>query len=404
VAPFDDDLSEFADEPVLRALTGPATPGELAGEAEALAAFRAAVPRRARRRYVSRLGVGGSALGIAVAMTGGVAAAAYSSSLPGSMQRPLNDWLGSIGVPAPNHHHHHHRAIVSATYHQPTPTAGPPATSSGVLSTGTPPAAGPSPHLSPTAKPKKPKHRSSPPAASLSATSSTPPSLSATPTPTPTDTPTPTPTPTPTDTPTPTPTPTPTDTPTPTPTDSPASITIAVSSTKIVAGGRVSVAAHLATAAGRPVRNHSIRLIEREAGHSEQHLITIGKTGSNGSVMLSTPPLDSTVLLRLATAQGFRSAAVKVVAAPIVSESVTSNGTSDTISAAVTGGAVGDVLELRERSHGSWFAVSTARLSSTSNATFSVTPPSTGSAHYRLVLRATQAHSSASTSFTIPSS
>jgi hypothetical protein len=177
-----------------------------------------------------------------------------------------------------------------------------------------------------------------------------------------------------------------------------------VSSTKIIAGGRVSVSAHLATASGKPVRNHSIRLMEREAGSSSEHLITIGKTGSNGSVQLSTPPLDSTVLLRLGTAQGFRSASVRVVAAPIVSAAVAKGTSSDTISASVTGGAVGDVLELRERSHGEWFAVATARLSGPASASFSVAPPAKGVALYRLVLSATRAHSSASTSVTVAAS
>jgi hypothetical protein len=43
VSSDDDDLTPWQDEPVLRALTGPGSDDELAGEAEALAAFRAAV-------------------------------------------------------------------------------------------------------------------------------------------------------------------------------------------------------------------------------------------------------------------------------------------------------------------------------------------------------------------------
>ncbi len=75
----DDDLTPWHDDPLVRALRAPGTDDELAGEAEFLAAFRAAQPPPAPtpigagrlRRAGRRLGGGGTAVVVAVALGAG---------------------------------------------------------------------------------------------------------------------------------------------------------------------------------------------------------------------------------------------------------------------------------------------------------------------------------------------
>ncbi|XBB69878.1 hypothetical protein ABFU82_11370 [Nocardioides sp. WV_118_6] len=98
----DHDLGELADSPLVRALRAPGTAAELAGEEQVLAAFRDHHPGRRRRgpgRVVGRIGAGGTALVAALALTGGVAAAAYNQALPDRVQAFAHDALGGLGVP-----------------------------------------------------------------------------------------------------------------------------------------------------------------------------------------------------------------------------------------------------------------------------------------------------------------
>lgn len=99
---YDDDLGELADSALVRALRAPGTAAELAGEEQVLAAFRDQHAGRRRRgpgRVVGRIGAGGTALVAALALTGGVAAAAYNQALPDRVQAFAHDALGGLGVP-----------------------------------------------------------------------------------------------------------------------------------------------------------------------------------------------------------------------------------------------------------------------------------------------------------------
>src|SRR5580704_2075705 len=106
MSPYDDDLSGFENDPVFRALTGPATDAELSGEAAALAAFRTANGATPHRRFAARIGAGGAIVTAVVALTGGVAAAAYSNALPHSVQNFAHTVAGPFGVPQKHVHHH----------------------------------------------------------------------------------------------------------------------------------------------------------------------------------------------------------------------------------------------------------------------------------------------------------
>lgn len=110
----DDDLTGFEDSPLVRALRAPGTATEHAGEDEAVAAFRATrtpgptvvpppeVPagRGGRWDRWGRFGASGVAMATVVALTGGVAAAAYTQSLPAPVQKFAHENFRSLGVPS----------------------------------------------------------------------------------------------------------------------------------------------------------------------------------------------------------------------------------------------------------------------------------------------------------------
>lgn len=376
----DDDLSAYRDEPVVRALTGPATPQELAGEGEALAAFQAAVPVRSRRRLVGRLGVGGSTLGIAIALSGGVAAA-YTSSLPTPVQQFAHDittWLGPVKVPdAPNNKPKisstGRPAPVSTT--SPTPAQSPLATS---------PAGRPQHHK--PATPRKHKHASHPGKHPHSSS-------------TPTTSPKPVATPTPSTTPTPTASPTPTQTPTP----QPGSITISLSDTTVAPGGSVTAYGQLSTSTGNPVSGEAVWLLEHQPGQAGVSQVDSGTTGSDGSVTLQSPALSHSVRLRLVTGSKARSAWIAVIVQPTVSASVSTDGTTSTIRISTDGADPGDTVDVQRRVPGGWQDVAANQLDSSGAATFGVPTPTRRPDHYRAILPRTPDHGYASTRFLVPS-
>ena len=97
-----DDLDRWGDDAIVRALRAPGTAHELADRERYVAAFRASRTSRSNvsplRRGVRRLGAGGTTVIAVVALSSGVAAAAYTRHLPGPVQRVVHDVLGA---PAP---------------------------------------------------------------------------------------------------------------------------------------------------------------------------------------------------------------------------------------------------------------------------------------------------------------
>jgi hypothetical protein len=97
---------------LLDAARAPATPGELAGERAAVAAFVAAhrstaptgTPKRRNRVRISSLARAATmkaAAGVAVLAVGGTAAAAGTGSLPRDVQQQAHSWFSGLGVPPP---------------------------------------------------------------------------------------------------------------------------------------------------------------------------------------------------------------------------------------------------------------------------------------------------------------
>jgi hypothetical protein len=388
----DDDLSAWNDDPLVRALTSPATADELAGEQSALSAFRAARPTGARRRLAGRLGIGGSALAVAIAFSGG-AAAAYTAALPASIQQAVHDVAGWAAVPAPAHHTTHRSA---GQQHVVTPVSPPvavpdpfPTSTEGTTvpsHTGTTAPVRPTPgakgaHSSHPAPPSPPAATT--PSASPSPTASQPTSPSPTPTPTPTSTPTPV------------------VSPPPVPVVT-GSITITPDATRVPAGGEVSVTGRLADPVGNPVVGRTVWLVEQVPGQSGAVELAGGQTDANGMVQLGTPPLSRDVRLRLVAGHRVRSAPVHIVVVPTVTANVVVQGWAYSVAVTTTGAQPGDVVVVEQRTAIGWTQVGTATLDSTGAAEIGLSPPSKGTNHYRLILVATSSHARATVRFVEP--
>lgn len=357
------------------ALTAPGSGTELAGEAAALAAFRAAVPKRPRRRYIGRIGVGGAAVTTAVILSSGVAAA-YTASLPRPMQNfvaHITNPLGPLAVPK----HHPTSTIATEPRQSPHPTPSP--TTPVVV----PSSAAPSHSAAPSRKP----HRSTSPSPKPH------PSLTATPTPVTT----------------PTVTPTPTTTTTPTPTEPPpldgGSITISVGATSVPVNGTVTAYGKVANPDGSPVAGLQVWLLERMAGTAGVTQVAAGTTGADGSVALTTPPLTHSVRLRLVTESKAKSASIGVTVAATIMATVGHDGTTASIRIATTGASPGDSVAIEQRIDGAWQSVAANQLDASGGALFAVEAP-TGRRpdHYRAVLRRSSAHGGAITTFLVAAS
>ena len=104
-----DDLAPWADDDLVRALRAPGTATELAEQEQYVGAFREAgrsTVRSLPRRAAGRLGAGGTAVVVTVALTSGVAAA-YTGNLPDPVQQVAHS---VIGAPAPDTDARHHGA------------------------------------------------------------------------------------------------------------------------------------------------------------------------------------------------------------------------------------------------------------------------------------------------------
>lgn len=381
MAPYDDDLTPFENDPVVQALTGPGTPDELSGEAAALAAFRTTSGSKPHRRFAARIGTGGAIVIAAIALSGGVAAAAYSNALPAPVQDFAHDVAGPLGIPA--HLPSHHANVATGGVGGPTPRTSLPTAgeSSGV------------PTLAPMTSPSS--SASAPPTAHHQVGRSTKPSPSASadsspsPVTTPSSTPTATPTSTPTDSTTPGPTPT---------VGAAAALSISVSQTRVPANAGVDVIGALTDASGQPVADHHIAIFARVSGGSAE-LLSSGQTAADGSVQFQTQGLTATAQLVLRAGGGVHSAAVRIVVVPTMSAAVTQGSAQDDVSISTQGAQPGDALTVYEKEKAGWVAIASPTLDGSGLASFSVTPAPKRVVRYRVVLPATHEHAGCSVAF-----
>lgn len=364
----DDDLSPFRDDPVFKALSAPPTEAELAGEADAVAAFQAAVPPRRSRRSAARVAAGSSAAVVTLALTGGVAAA-YTNSWPHSVQKELYQDFHSIGVPSPKATH---AKAASST----PPVAPPPPT---VATTPVPVDTGgtPKPRTTPTSQPSPKVSPSATPSLSVVIPSSTP---------------------------------TTSPSPTPSSTQSPiaaASLTMSISpGTRVSAGAALTVNGKLAAADGSAIANHRVVLAERIVGEPGWHRIGGPlRTSSSGEVSFSVASLQRNVRLVLRARRHVHSTVQEVVVIPIIYVQVAPSSpgaTSTTVSVTVKGAQPGDVVVVRQigvRERGQ-----RTTLDGSGSATFTVAVSPTQAIHYRAVVRRTRTHAAHSLPFYVPSS
>jgi hypothetical protein len=389
----EDDLSAWADDPIVRALTAPGTPEELAGESAAMAAFRS-TSRPSRRRFASRFGAGGATFAVAVALSGGVAAA-YGHALPAPIQRVAHGILGPVGVPGPSAtglgasaRHHHHDATPAAA---PAPTATPPGAGSTPGATAPPRALGaPGDHgkqeaaapgvtTSPQRAPGPGQAQDDPPPA---ASVGDAPPASAAPTPPPAS-------------------PAPTPTPTRSPKAKPAAVTISVAARRVANGSGDSVTGRLTTSSGDPVAHHTVWLAQRLTGQQRWTRVGSGRSDQDGLVTIAVPAVTHNVFLRLRAAGGPHTSGVKVVELPGMSVSTSHNGDQVDATVIADGAQVGDTLAVQRHHQGQWQQVREVTIGDNGSASFSVPAPRRAKAKvaYRVILRATRAHGWAATRF-----
>jgi hypothetical protein len=117
-------VNDEAPDPLLRALTAPGTPEELAGEQAAVALFHAArrSPARPARRMIPSFGIAAAAAGLAAAALAG---GAYSAVLPGPLQHMAHKVLAPIGVPDTGKPHTATPATAGSATPEPVASAAP---------------------------------------------------------------------------------------------------------------------------------------------------------------------------------------------------------------------------------------------------------------------------------------
>lgn len=325
----DDDLARWADDDLVRALRAPGTTQELAEQETYVAGFREA--RRARsglrslpRRAAGRLGAGGTAVVVTVALTSGVAAA-YTGHLPDPVQRVMHSVLGPIGVSAPDpagspRHRPRAASTQGGTVIAPLPTGAtdPTAPATGTTRSGTTAAGATTAGPTPAGVGGHAHHRAGAPG--------------------PTNRPTGTPS---------TPTTSPTSSPTSGPGAAPPSaLSMGGLSHRVVVGQTVTLSSLLTAADGSPLPGHLVVLLTREGG--AWHPVAEATTDSSGTVAVTTPPVTRSGRFRWHTDHRVHSAAWPVRMVPTMTASASVGGIGTVVDATTQGGSPGDrVLLLR---------------------------------------------------------
>jgi hypothetical protein len=326
---------------LVRALTAAPAPDELAGEAAALAMFRARTPgaalgaqgpppaRPSLRSWLSRRS-GLTAAAVVLALAGSTAAAAYAAALPSAVQHVAHRLLNRIGVPD-------------------TPGAHSAAVPPVAARSGRPPAS----HAAGTATPGTPApgRRGSP-----------------SPSPVPSGT---------------------------------FQVLLIVTQRRLPAEGSETFLAQLTLVSGQaPVAGQEIQLLEQPAGSAGWTVAGQAVTGSRGSAVLIARELTRNAVFEVAGPGGARSEPVRVVVVPLVTVSVSGAGSGGgtgqeavTVTASVAFGSPGDVVVLQRLTVSGWDAVREQALGGNGEAAFVLKGVAAeGGRAYRAVVLATAVH------------
>ena len=342
---------------LFRTLTSDPAPGELAGEQDAVAMFRANVhpspgpasaspaaapvrsaapARRLARPFRSpvRWGLRLTAAA-AVALAGGTAAAAYAAALPAPVQHLAHQVLGFAGVPEP----HQSTLAPSPRRHHRGSAASHPATSPGQAT--------PSRHVA-TPHPSPSSHHSASP------------------------------------------------TPSPSVASGPALLSASTTSSVIPAGSGVTIDGQL-TMSNAGVPGMTVMLLEHLAGQPGWHLAGTGQTNSDGNVAVTVAALTGNAAFRLRTASGVHSTNVRVVVTPVVTVVLTEGpaGLHDLLAVTTQYARAGNFVELQVQLPGGWTYLRAKRLTAAGTTRFALNGTRLQGDLVRVVLLATLRHGAA---------
>ncbi len=373
--------ADWTDDPVTQALRAPATPEELAAEAEYVMVFRtvSAAGRTVARpgRSLGRIGVAAATVMTTVVLSGGVAAAAYTQTLPGAVQEIAHGVLGPIGVPPAPAQRGQAMPTEVRSPHPSTPTPRP-KPAEPVAGTTKPARPDPSPDAQPAARSTSTSTTAPVPSP---AEATTPQATSTTPTPSLTAPAEPDAT-----------------TPAPPPLSAP-TITAAVSSTRVPWHGSVVVTGRVTADNGTALRRRPVSLLARQAGDTGWQVVARTRADRSGTVRL-TATVDATTRLVLRSGRGVRSTPMRVAMVPSVSAWATTTASSTRIRVLVSGAQAGDTVRLLRRQGGQLVSVTTATLDARGRAV--VVLPTTDETRLRVRLDRTPGHTAVRVPVRIP--
>jgi hypothetical protein len=169
-------------------------------------------------------------------------------------------------------------------------------------------------------------------------------------------------------------------------------LTFAATRTSLPADGYVGFSGKLAHNS-HPEPGVRLLLLEQVAGSTKWQQAGSGVTGSKGGIRLGVAHLKRNATFRLTGPNGVASPAIQVTVIPRVRfwRAAAKPG-KDRLVAGVHFGDPGDVVELQERSAGTWETVTSKPLNAARQASFAMPAATAGGHYYRAVLEATTAH------------
>jgi hypothetical protein len=326
-----DDLAPWADDDLVRALRAPGTATELADEERYVAAFREASRSNVRslpRRAVGRLGAGGTAVVVTVALTSGVAAA-YTGHLPDPVQTLAHH---IINAPAPG----------APGRQRPEATAPSGGTGTGTQSDG------------PDASPSTPT--STGPTTGTSSPTSTPGTSAGSSGSNPTNA-----------------TNAPTTSPTSVSGSAAAATSMSAATHRVGFGQTMTLTGQVTDAHGAPLPGQAVVLQVRGPRHWRP--VTQVTADDTGVASASTPPVTRSARLRWHSGPGVNSLPWRIAMVPILTVSAEVGGTTTTITPAAQGAAPGDRVQVFRHTGGRSALLRRASLDANGGAAITVATP-----------------------------
>jgi hypothetical protein len=344
-----DDLAPWVDDDLVRALRAPGTATELADQEHYVAAYRGAGRSSVRslpRRAAGRLGAGGTAVVVTVALTSGVAAA-YTGHLPDPVQQIAHAVM-PFGAPAPDLDGRHHSgtsgrkggavATGSASPDQPASTdptssaSGDPTSPVSTSSSTGPDSPGSS---APAGRPGTPGTNPSSPAADPSPGTTTSPATSSG--------------------------------------GAASSMSMSGPAHRVGLGQAATLTGLVTDSTGAPLPDHTVVLQVRGPEHWRPLVETT--TDATGLASATTPAITHSARFRWKADRGVTSAPWLLRMVPIVTLSADVGGTTTTVTTTAQGSAPGDRLQLFRHIAGRTRLVRRARLDSTGSLQIAVATP-----------------------------